>query len=575
MNLSNLGVAKKPKIGTKKNALSFISGGKPLGETIKESATNNIVGFQRPGTAAVKASAPNMADLIQTISSSVTSNVENIVQNIGSSVKAFGDKIGNLFQAQKDKSEEEGPNKILSEFLKLYERSLDFIKEFSKPKFIGNFREAIRDYQAAFKETSDIVVQMRKFIKKMIDQFLKLKNDMGGMKSAGMGLLGGAGLAGLLGLGGDKKKPPRARTQPRRFKGAKGKAGLALGLLGLLGLGGLGAAAADKFIGDDDKVTATGMTADGLKAPFDVKRFDNILDKWEESMSRMGKSKPEMTQPRSGDTGDSPYKRPGTTPSYSGGAQVPDVSADTEFIAEVQKLSKEVGAAPSELMAMYNAESGLDPSITNKEGATGIFQLMYGGKFGDVRYGKTQDEFRNLSRADQVRAHREYLHDAGFFSKGGSGIADVKMANIAPAYLGSGLDDPIYSAPSAEYEGNKNIDLLFGNKDGVITLREYQSFINQTGGEEGFRQYNQPGVTPAKPTGMTAPQQISQVSQIPGSNSVTVMPMQGETQAPPVQGSPPPMAPQEGLNNVNFNITAENPDNFLTLYSKMTYNIVD
>ena len=41
----------------------------------------------------------------------------------------------------------------------------------------------------------------------MIDQFLKLKNDMGGMKSAGMGLLG-PGLAGLLGLGGDKKKPP-------------------------------------------------------------------------------------------------------------------------------------------------------------------------------------------------------------------------------------------------------------------------------------------------------------------------------------------------------------------------------
>ena len=45
----------------------------------------------------------------------------------------------------------------------------------------------------------------------------------------------------------------------------KGKAGAVLGLLGLLGLGGLGAAAADKFIGDDDKVTATGMTADGLK----------------------------------------------------------------------------------------------------------------------------------------------------------------------------------------------------------------------------------------------------------------------------------------------------------------------
>ena len=238
----------------------------------------------------------------------------------------------------------------------------------------------------------------------MIDQFLKLKNDMGGMKSAGMGLLGGLGCGITWSRWRQKENHPVFRTQPRRFKGAKGKRGAVLGLLGLLGLGGLGAALADKFIGDDDKVTATGMTADGLKAPFDVKRFDNILDKWEESMSRMGKSKPEMPQPRSGDTGDSPYKRPGTTPSYSGGAQVSDVSADTEFIAEVQKLSKEVGITTIRIDAgPYNAESGLDPSITNKEGATGIFQLMYGGKFGDVRYGKTQDEFRNLSRfSDQV-----------------------------------------------------------------------------------------------------------------------------------------------------------------------------
>ena len=181
-----------------------------------------------------------------------------------------------------------------------------------------------------------------------------------------------------------------------------------------------------------------------------------------------------------------------TLPTSTSPVNVPDVSNDPEFIKEVQKLAQETGSKPSELMALYNAESGgLDPRSTNKSGATGIFQLMYGGKFGDVRYGKTREEFKNLSRAEQVKIHRKYLEDAGFFSKGGSGIADVKMANIAPAYLGQGLDEPIYSAPSPEYEGNKNIDLLFGNKDGVVTLREYQNFVNETGGASGFTQYDQ------------------------------------------------------------------------------------
>ena len=172
-------------------------------------------------------------------------------------------------------------------------------------------------------------------------------------------------------------------------------------------------------------------------------------------------------------------------------ANVPDVSNDPEFIKELQKLAQETGTKPSQLMALYNAESGINPRSAISSGATGIFQLMYGGQFGDVRYGKTREEFKNLSRAEQVKIHRKYLEDSGFFRKGGSGIADVKMANIAPAYLGQGLDEPIYSSPSANYEGNKNVDLLFGNGDGVITLREYQNFVNETGGASGFTQYDQ------------------------------------------------------------------------------------
>ena len=173
------------------------------------------------------------------------------------------------------------------------------------------------------------------------------------------------------------------------------------------------------------------------------------------------------------------------------GSPIPDVSQDTEFIKEVEKLAKETGTQPSELMALYNAESGgIDPGAKNKSGATGIFQLMFGGKFGDKRYDYTREEFANLSRAEQVKIHRKYLEDTGFFDKGGSGIADVSMANIAPAKLGQDENKALYSAPSKEYEQNKNIDLIYGNKDGEISLKEYKDFILLRGNEEGFRQYN-------------------------------------------------------------------------------------
>jgi hypothetical protein len=180
------------------------------------------------------------------------------------------------------------------------------------------------------------------------------------------------------------------------------------------------------------------------------------------------------------------------TPPTGAPANVPDVSDDPDFIKEVQKLAKETGSKPSELMALYNAESGINPRSAIDSGATGIFQLMYGGDFGDRRLDAqyTREEFQNLSRAEQVKAHREYLEDTGFFSGGYSGIADVKMANIAPAKLGQGLDDPIYERGTPEYEDNKNIDVMFGNSDGIITLREYEKFVIETGRPDGFTQYD-------------------------------------------------------------------------------------
>lgn len=181
-------------------------------------------------------------------------------------------------------------------------------------------------------------------------------------------------------------------------------------------------------------------------------------------------------------------------------APVADVSQDFEFLQEVHKLAGETGTKPSELLAMYNAESRLDPKAVNpKSGATGLFQLMFGGQFGDVRYGLTQEQFRNLSRADQVRIHRRYLEDTGFFEKGYKGIANVKTANIGPAYLGEDPNTPMYRSGTQAYADNAPVDTVYGNNDGIITAADYAAFVLKTGQETQFRKYNDSSYATGRP----------------------------------------------------------------------------
>ena len=175
---------------------------------------------------------------------------------------------------------------------------------------------------------------------------------------------------------------------------------------------------------------------------------------------------------------------------------IPDVSNDTEFIEEVKILAKETGTKPSELMALYNAESGIRTNKINPDtGATGIFQLLFDLENPEKKeFGYTREQFKNLSRAEQVRVHRKYLkQNTRFFSGGHSGIEAVNTANFAPAYLGEDSDTVLYSGDSEAYKKNKNIDEIYGNNDGNITIGEYSYFITRTGGAGGFTQYDEGG----------------------------------------------------------------------------------
>jgi hypothetical protein len=217
------------------------------------------------------------------------------------------------------------------------------------------------------------------------------------------------------------------------------------------------------------------------------KSFDDLNKQWDEMTAEVKK----LAEDLASEDPDDPTAG-GSLLNVTGSAPVEDIEQDVEFQEAVRKLAARAKVNPSELMSLYNAESRLDPSIVNPENdaATGLFQLMFGGSFGDVRYGYTQEQFRRLSRADQVAIHEKYLQDAGFFRTAG-GMGNLALANIRPADLGKlNMNSALYSSPSAAYVENKNIDLIYGNKDGSISLEEYINFIKLTGGEEQLRRFN-------------------------------------------------------------------------------------
>ena len=141
-NLPNLSVA-SPK-STNKITAQSLSGGRSLGSGVVESAANNIANFNRPGAGAVAPKVPNIAALLQSISSNIISNVENITGGVKNVIQGGITNVKNIFGR---KEAEEDPNKILSEFLGLYKKALDYIKFFADPKQIKGFDKAIGVYQ--------------------------------------------------------------------------------------------------------------------------------------------------------------------------------------------------------------------------------------------------------------------------------------------------------------------------------------------------------------------------------------------------------------------------------------------
>ena len=568
-NLPNLSVA-SPK-STNKITAQSLSGGRSLGSGVVESAANNIANFNRPGAGAVAPKVPNIAALLQSISSNIISNVENITGGVKNVIQGGITNVKNIFGR---KEAEEDPNKILSEFLGLYKKALDYIKFFADPKQIKGFDKAIGVYQDSLKETGDIIVGIRKFVKKMIKDFQKLKNELSNLGGGGGFQLPSLPLPGLPG------RNPRPRPRPRMPRGRGGKLGL--GLLGLGLLGG-GAMAASKFIGDDNvqgQQTETGSISAEITDKFNsvLDKFESVLNGFDTSESSADPNK--ITKLPGGDPGVDKSNRPKGL--YSEGNSLEEFDPNKKYKTGDTVLKDGVPKTFDGQGWAADDRSKLERDIVD-------FRQMRYDKFGvskdrvDVAPGENFNmAIRELRGAEggtsinpladddsyqDIHVSDSHKHGYGFDVP----IANPEQANAVIKFF----QDRGYST----YHGDQDPT---GGHDHHVHVEAPNADVLKRPSEMVKPPTPAPSEPPVKPNVpeqqaslSTSPQSVNQVAQLPGSNNVQVLPTASEGGGPTRQTIPPPPYQVAKIeNNIPTNLSPEDGDNPLILGTISQLNIL-
>ena len=580
-NLPNLSVAAPRSAG--KISPQSMSGGQTLGSGVVESAANNIAGFKRAGTSTVAPRVPNIAALLQSISSNIISNVENITGGVKNVIQGGITNVTNVFGR---KEAEEDPNKIMSEFLGLYQKALDYIKFFADPKQIQGFDKAIELYQDSLKSTGDTVVTIRKFVKKMIKDFLKLKNELANMGGGGFQLprlpLPGRG---------QQRQPRRPRPRTRMPRGRRGKLGLGLLGLGLLG-GGL--AAGSRFIGGNEEKQ---QSADGISKEL-ITKFDGVLDKFDEAISTLeslassaasGEGDPKKVKPGDGKDGEDEGRagsyeidpsRFGDGVYGTGLVTGPEgmIGAGTEYHLDT-KFSKDTSLEDRikllDQLAKGYAARGREIEFSNAAVAGTVYDPNASLEEKTALLKKVHAAHSHSSHADYDSIDYyipEISDEKGRRGKSAEG-AEILMPTMQDAQLRYGQSRG-YGA---------FVDMV--DKDGKIIMTTGHGDVR--GARTGTVDLSpsrpaQPTVEPvqevkpdpkAQEVSLSNPAATNFIQQQPGSNNIAMIPLPSESKPPQRSSSPPPATTPSTVQNIDFNLSVHNPDNASVILTHQMLNV--
>jgi lysozyme len=549
--------------GSKESALNFISGGSPLASSVFSGAKNNIVGFNR---AKISPKRNNLGSLISTLTTNIFNNT-NSVSNI------FGDK--------KEKSEK--GFKPFGGFFDKVKEAIGFISFFGSKKNLDKIKENIDNLKTTFTETFDVAKALRKAILKIIEQLSGFSGGGGGGPlDAIMAALGGL-VGGLIpGKGG--KRPPNvagpAMKQEGNLlskipKGLKGGGG-GIGKLLLGGAAAVGTGAAISGLsqpGDED--VQPGDTAPEVPGNV-LDKFNSILDRFDKVLDGLmgGKGKKgsesgtgSKSSGSSGGGGGSPTPTP--PPGGMGqGAQGPageatrsllDTIAYAEGTSKYDNQGYNTHFGGSQTSDLSKHPDKVISSGGYSSAAFGRYQFMP-GTWNSVGGGSMDPERQD---AGAVRLSIKRLNQAGI---------KVKDENELEALLQKeGLSSRISAALSPEWA---SFPTATGNSYYGQPVKKLQNI--QKVYAERLKTQSQ-GITkpaPIKP-GQQAPQTLTK----PGQQAPQVSLVNVGSGTPQAAQSRPsstttPATPTGGNGPTAPFLPSYNPDNFLTLYSRMVYNIV-
>ena len=544
---------------TKEQALKFVSGGSSLGSSVLSGAKNKIVNFDR---AKVSAKPNNLQALISNLSASVF-NTTNTIQNI------FGNK----------ETKEKKSSKFFGGFFDKFKEALAFITFFGAKKNLDRVKENIDNLKTTFVETFDVAKALRKSILKIIEQISGLSGGGGGGGIIGaiMSALGGLAAGLVPGMAG-KRAPNVAGPVMKQEgnllskipKGLKGGGG-GIGKLLLGGTAALGAGAAVSGLsqpGGED--VQPGDTAPEVPGNV-LDKFNSILDRFDKILDGL-KGKPGKSSGGNSSSGSSskpasPGAPPGGSPAGGGGSL-----AGVTIKDDKQGLS-ELGISQEQFNAYKQG-------IADVEGARYDEMGGDGGRFAG-RYQMGSGEIASASAVMGIPtpSQKEYRSNPELQEKiymGRTILMNRRMMQLSPEYKGMSATERLSNLAGAQLGEGSLTDFLKGKSISDSAGVEIQRWINSAKRRMGQ-------VAAGNPIPQTPTKPVQQSPQAPSASKSgpqpIVIPFQQQSQVQPASSggggkiSAPPSPQQNGPTAPFY--PSSNYDNFLTLYSRMVYNIVD
>jgi hypothetical protein len=141
------------------------------------------------------------------------------------------------------------------------------------------------------------------------------------------------------------------------------------------------------------------------------------------------------------------------------------------FVDRLRSVAAALDVDPNWLLAVMQAESGIDPKAQNADGgATGLIQFMPSTA---KRLGTTTSKLRRMSDVDQLDYVLAFYKP--WTGKLGT-VGDLYLATFWPSAVGTPDSNTIAVDGDAVYRSNKGLDV---NNDGMLTAGDVRSFIRR------------------------------------------------------------------------------------------------